>query len=96
MLNDALQLDPEAITYLMDARVPCNDAMGQHPTIQVGCQGGECRVGLLGVLNGLFGLDDQTGWGAIVAEMDGERVTRFVLSTQASELMMLETAEDHP
>ena len=36
ILNEALSLDPQAIKDLVNARVACNEAMADHPTIQVG------------------------------------------------------------
>lgn len=54
---------------LVESRVPCNDALADHPTVQVGeGPGGRPVVGLLGILNGLVsdGLlcavyDDESG-----------------------------------
>lgn len=50
-LNHLITVDPGAITRLIEARVACNDAMTNHPTVQCG----ENEVGFLGVLNGIFG-----------------------------------------
>lgn len=86
-LNSLAKIDPEGMGRLCAARVPCNKAMVDHPTVQVAGQGefgipeGEYRVGLIGILNGWGGsFDDgpRKGWGAIaaVAESDG-RVTAF-------------------
>lgn len=36
LLNDALALDANAVTKLFNYRVPCNDSLGDHPTIIVG------------------------------------------------------------
>lgn len=36
VLNEALAIDPLAITWLMTNRVPCNLEFLNHPTIQVG------------------------------------------------------------
>lgn len=59
LMNDALKLDPRAITDLICHRVPCNEALAEHPTIQVGRldrRPDEILVGMLGVLNGLCGV----------------------------------------
>ena len=78
LLNQALRIDEIAITNLIRTRVPCNKALAKHQTIQVGLQPGcdpdsdqfhEYEVGLLGLINGLFGIDEKQ-WGAIAAEMD--------------------------
>lgn len=81
LLNSALEADPIAIQNLMNSRVTCNDDLANHPTIQVGSDGvGEdspFRVGLLGIVNGLFGTWNSNGYGAIHAECmsDGTIVT---------------------
>lgn len=54
VLNKALTLDPEAMTALVNMRVPCNEALAQHPTIEVLQQEDSTyRVGLVGILNGI-------------------------------------------
>ena len=72
LLNEAAAIDPKAILALVNARVPCNEALLNHPTIQAG-RGpeGKPEVGLLGILNGLFGTYDD-GWGCIAAELSDE------------------------
>jgi len=79
LLNSALEADPAAVSALVSTRVPCNELLALHPTIQAGCGPviAGPNVGLLGVLNGLFGVDDK-GYGAIeaVVEADGT-VTAF-------------------
>ena len=74
-LNEALKLDPDAVKALCDTRVPCNKAMANHSSIQVG----GATVGLIGLLNGLFGARDDLPknhrfymWGAISACYDLE------------------------
>jgi len=63
LLNKAADLDPAAVHSLICNRVPCNAALGEHATIQVGAQMGDrdgCPlliVGLLGILNGIAALD---------------------------------------
>lgn len=56
LLNSALETDREAISSLIEHRVPCSDAMAEHPTIQVSPNQ---TVGLLGIINGLFGTDER-------------------------------------
>jgi len=77
LLNEAVKLDPVAMHALVEARVPCNKALADHPTIQVSAYDeltGEptpnwFKVGILGILNGLFGTDS-AGWGYITANFD--------------------------
>lgn len=59
LLNEAVALDRPAMAALLANRVPCNDALADHPTIQVQAQHGGYHVGLLGIINGLFGVDDE-------------------------------------
>ena len=78
LLNGALKDDPEAINNLVDKRVNCNDTLADHPTIQVYSDGKKDFVGLLGILNGLFGVDEK-GSGPIAARVDDEdKVLEFV------------------
>ena len=75
VLNEIVKLDPKAAHDLVEYRVPCNMALGDHPSVQV-VQGDEgLAVGLLGVLNGIFGTDEN-GWGTLCAvfEDDGTLV----------------------
>lgn len=83
LLNDALALDPLAMTELFEHRVECVKELADHPTIQcvesydgVGGYG----VGVLGLLNGLFGTDVR-GWGALQMVVDdtddGVMIRRF-------------------
>lgn len=65
-LNELLQLDRPAIAALTENRIPCNQEIANHPTCQVGSYHGGLQIGLLGVLNGLCGIDE-LGRGAIEA-----------------------------
>ena len=87
LLNQALKADDVALTDLIQTRVACNKKLAEHSSIQVGLAPG-CNpedknlfyeVGILGLLNGLFGIDEKQ-WGAIAAEMDkAGHVHRFVV-----------------
>jgi hypothetical protein len=52
ILNDAVKADPVAMTDLCESRVPCNDELADHPTIQV-CGFDPIVVGMIGVINGI-------------------------------------------
>lgn len=73
LLNEALELDPVAISALCVHRVPCQIGLAKHPRIQVkqiGAQSlAQYEVGMIGILNGLSGVDSE-GRGAIAAEFD--------------------------
>lgn len=73
-LNRMLQADPEAITKLVEHRVSCTSGLAQDPSCQVAVD----SVGMLGVINGLFGTD-QDSFGLIAAVFNGDKVVRFVL-----------------
>ncbi len=80
ILNQAVAADPAAMTALVRARVPCNDRLGQHSTIQCGK---EPTVGLLGILNGIFGIRED-GYGYITAILDdrSDDVVGFVATSR--------------
>jgi len=61
LLNELVALDESTVRKLIQHRVKCNDDLANHPTVQVSSEKG---VGMLGILNGLFGVDDD-GWGPI-------------------------------
>lgn len=74
-LNELLKLDPNAVEALFKYRVPCNKDLTNHPTVQVKCYDPDKidKVGLLGLLNGLFGTFDEgpkKGWGPIAAVLE--------------------------
>ncbi len=84
LLNQALHADSDAITKLVASKVECNDVLGDHPTIQCGQKDspdGPVTVGLLGILNGIFGIRSD-GYGhisAIVDQVSG-RIIRFEMT----------------
>jgi hypothetical protein len=56
VLNAVHRADPTVLPALIRYRVPCNEGVANHPTVQVRGDAGEALVGLLGILNGIFGL----------------------------------------
>lgn len=83
-LNELLAIDGAAIASLVETRVPCNEAMVAHPTVQTFYVTGS-RVGMLGILNGLAGSpktwpDAPDGFvppGSIEAIFDGTDLVNF-------------------
>jgi hypothetical protein len=79
-LNELLALDAKAMAALIGSRVPCNAALRDHPTALVlatGPTGSNARIGILGLLNGLFGVRDD-GLGEICAIFDkSDKLVRF-------------------
>lgn len=87
LLNEILEKDRSAIEGLVNTRVPCNKELADHPTVQVGhhfpttTEPPATTVGLLGILNGIFGTYDdgpQKGYGPITAVVDDEDLTRII------------------
>ena len=78
-LNELMEIDPDALHKLIETRVPCNTDLAEHPTVQVqGTQEKPC-VGLLGILNGFVGADND-GWGFVCASFDDDtgKLTGFM------------------
>ncbi|MFA5999897.1 MAG: hypothetical protein WC783_02875 [Candidatus Paceibacterota bacterium] len=70
-INELIALDREAISGLFTHRLSCNEALANHPTVQVQQEGegNNYSVSLIGILNGLIGADDnQIGY--IAANFD--------------------------
>jgi hypothetical protein len=95
-LNSLVEIDQYAMAELLCIRVPCNQTLADHPTVQVAAGGersrvtfiapGTFRVGMLGVLNGFYGTIDDgpcRGWGPIAAVYDKGRLLRFERSETA-------------
>jgi hypothetical protein len=76
LLNELTELDRPAVAALIANRVPCIRELAEHPTVQVGAQHGGFSVGLLGILNGLCGVNDR-GWGVIAAKFEDATEKEF-------------------
>ena len=80
VIQDALDSDPENTMYLLRTPYPTSEAILEHPTIQCGRGGedgttpdpgikqGQPWTSVLGLINGLFGIDDQ-GRGYIAIQL---------------------------
>lgn len=91
VLNSAFECDKDALHKLTEFRVRCNAALAQHPTIQVRTQEESSnsgvaklvpvhRIGLLGILNGLIGIDD-FGNAYLAGSYDNQgKLVRFMLN----------------
>jgi hypothetical protein len=70
LLNDMVKADQPAMHALVETRVPCQGMLA-HPTVQCVQQDDNLwYVGVLGILNGLFGtipFGEKEGWGPIAA-----------------------------
>lgn len=77
LLNGIHAADPTVLQALIAHRVPCNEALVKHPTVQVGpSASGGWEVGLLGILNGLFGICPD-GYGRIAAILKDGKLMGF-------------------
>lgn len=69
VLNRVHSLDSTVLAKLISYRVECNAGLSDDPTVQVGLTDAGYEVGLLGIINGLVGVD-QDGSGFISAAFD--------------------------
>lgn len=86
VLNRIHSKDPSVLPALITYRVPCNEELAADETVQVGqLNAGEeakWEVGFLGILNGIFGINDK-GRGYIYAHFDDEKnLTHFSTSLE--------------
>lgn len=58
-LNEVYSLDPEFLSRLLQVRIPCNEAICNHPSIQVDPSTSTCNF--LGLINGLLGTHEAPG-----------------------------------
>lgn len=81
VLNEALARDHEPIRSLFGIRASVSPQLAAHPTIQVRANPGRSDdLGLLGLLNGIFGTRPD-GWGYISGVYgDTGRLERFELT----------------
>jgi hypothetical protein len=78
VLNEALELDRVGLSQLFLRAAPCNEALADHPTIQVGTYpNGSFYVRPLGLINGLFGVDEES-YGPIAAQVENGLILKFV------------------
>ena len=85
-LNTLIESHPDVkrdVGKLIEARIPCSQAVLEHPTIQAS-EG----IGFLGLLNGLVGAitdGNKKGWGYITAEFEDDMtLVRFRLTLEES------------
>lgn len=63
VVNEAISDDPSAMRALFENRVPCNERLANHPSIQVMMESEEVgnTVGILGLLSGIAGTREYRG-----------------------------------
>jgi hypothetical protein len=76
ILNRLVAADVGAMSALVNHRVPANAALRADPTAQ--CGGPTLTIGMLGVINAIFGVD-ATNWGHIAVQVgDAGDVEYFI------------------
>lgn len=90
-LNGLIRCDQKAMQDLLRRRVPCNVKLACHPTCQciANKDGTDATVGMLGVLNGLFGIDPD-GWGPIAAVIEDDGSLSGFICTPGNKLPEIE------
>lgn len=79
ILNRAIDEDIIAMTALFGVRVKCNEDLSNDPTIPVRShEDDSVTVGVMGIINGLFGYDDKTGDGVIMGTGKEGALDRFI------------------
>ena len=86
LLNELLKLDYDCASGLVSCRQQCNKSVADHPSIQVQQDKDDKfpTVGVVGVLNGMFGIRDD-GMGAICFEIDDGKILGFKLTPPTEE-----------
>lgn len=76
-LNKLIEIDKDAIQSLVENRVSCNEELANHPTVRVSSN--ENSVGIIGIINGLFGIDNN-GRGPITCVIDDDtgKLVKFI------------------
>ena len=102
VLNEAIARDRAAMEKLIEQRVDCSKAMGDHPSIQVSSYDHKTgkpnpeklRVGLLGILNGIIGTDRNI-YGPLSAHYsDDGKLMEFMLTD--TDALTKKKEGDHP
>ena len=82
-LNSLLKADRRAIQELVSTKVKCNEKLAFHPTVQVIITGpNSYETGVLGVLNGLFGIDEKGDSFIMAVFGENNVLKRFELRSQ--------------
>ncbi len=86
VLNRIHTADPSVLPTLLNHRVPCNETLADDPTVQVleSLTNEKYVVGLLGIINGIFGVDER-GYGYIAAYYDEQGTLDYFQRTPVDE-----------
>ncbi len=75
-LNEILYADPAAINILFKHKTVCNEALANHPTVQVQQSGVMSTVRFIGILNGF--LEPMFGSRVAIKTNDKNEIVEFV------------------
>ena len=72
LLNEVLKLDSDFLHAITFHREKCNEAIANHPTLQVHQYSPQDppMAGIIGLLNGMFGIREDDGMGGLCCEID--------------------------
>ena len=82
-LNSLVETDSLAIRAMLCMRIPCNEALADDPTCIVDQWEQGFTVGLMGLINGMFGLN----------ENDIGKIA-YMMNEDGSGLQFIETVQD--
>ena len=77
-LNDMLVIDRECMSKLIETRFECSPIFAALPSVQVVNKNGSFNLGIVGVLNGIFG-------GGICCVKDGDGILKKFMSIDSFE-----------
>ncbi|TXH15675.1 MAG: hypothetical protein E6R03_06765 [Hyphomicrobiaceae bacterium] len=97
-LNSIAAIDPAAMHALLLLRVPCNEALADHPTAQVRSDERGASISLLGLLNGYCGAHDDglnKGCGPVAAVYEDSKFKGFTeLGAEGADDLVRKAIED--
>lgn len=80
-LNQLLRLDKYALTDMMSERISVNTELKNHPTVQFKeLVEGVPEIGLMSVINGMFGLEGETFAIEVIRDERTEVILEFKLT----------------
>lgn len=80
-LNELVRLDKYALTDMMTERISVNKELMNHPTVLVKeLVEGVPEIGLLSIINGMFGLEDETVAIEVIRDKHTDVITEFRLT----------------
>lgn len=80
-LNELVRLDKYALTDMMSERISVNKELKNHPTVLIKeLVEGIPEIGLLSIINGMFGLEGETQAIEVILDKHTDIITEFRLT----------------